>query len=55
MRMHYATICEVERIRHTNLTALLPKKRSLPARSMLANIKLKEMCGFSCLIIKENI
>ena len=34
----------VERIRHTNLTARLPKKCFLPARSMPANITLKEMC-----------
>ena len=35
---------QVERIRHTNLTARLPKKCFLPARSMPANITLKEMC-----------
>ena len=35
---------KVERIRHTNLTARLPEKCFLPARSMPANITLKEMC-----------
>ena len=35
---------EVERIRHTNLTARLPKKCFLTARSMPANITLKEVC-----------
>ena len=34
---------KVERIRHTNLTARLPKKCFLSARSMPANIALKEM------------
>ena len=35
---------KIERIRQTNLTARLPKKCFLPARSMSANITLKEMC-----------
>ena len=43
-RMRYATIAKVARIQHTNLTARLPKKCFLPARSMPANITLKEMC-----------
>ena len=30
---------------HTNITARLLKKRFIPARSMPANIELKEMCG----------
>ena len=34
---------KVERIRHTNLTARLPRKCFLPTRSMPANITLKEM------------
>ena len=34
----------VERIWHTNLTARLPKKCFLPARSMPATITLKEVC-----------
>ena len=42
---------KVERIRHTNLTARLPKKCFLPARSMPANITLKEMCVCVCFII----
>ena len=44
---------KVERIRHTNLTARLPRKCFLPARSMPANIMLKEMCV--CFIIIEKI
>ena len=44
-RMRYATIfAKVELIPHTNLTARLPKKCFLPARSIPANITLKEMC-----------
>ena len=43
---------KVERIRHTNITARLPKKCFLPARSMPANITLKEMCF---IIIKKYI
>ena len=39
---------KVERIRHTNLTARLLKKCFLPARSMPANITLKEMCVCVC-------
>ena len=35
---------KIERIRHSNLTARLPKKCFLPTRSMPANITLKEMC-----------
>ena len=42
---------KVERIRHTNLTARLPWKWFLPARSMPANITLKEMCVCVCFII----
>ena len=49
-RMRYAMrFAKVERIRHTNLTARLPRKCFLPARSMPANITLKEMyvCVFN--------
>ena len=42
---------KVERIRQTNLIARLPKKCFLPARSMPANITLKEMCVCVCFII----
>ena len=43
---------KVERIRHTNLTARLPEKCFLPARTgMPANITLKEMYVF--FIIKK--
>ena len=41
----------VERIRHTNLTARLPKKCFLPAGSMPANMTLKEMCVCVCLCV----
>ena len=44
---------KVERIRHTNLTARLPKKCFLTARSMPASITLKEMCV--CFIIIKKI
>ena len=44
---------KVERVRHTNLTARLPKQCFLPARSMPANIRLKEMCVFAFIIIKK--
>ena len=43
---------KVERIRHTNLTARLPRKCFLPARSMPANITLKEVC-VCCIIIRK--
>ena len=46
---------KVERIRHTNLTARLPRKCLLPARSMPANITLKEMCVCVCFIIINKI
>ena len=35
---------KAERIRHTNLTARLPRKCFLPACSMPANITLKDVC-----------
>ena len=47
---------KVELIRHTNLTARLPEKCFLPARSMPANITLKEMCvQCMCFIIIKKI
>ena len=42
---------KVEHIRHTNLTARLPRKCFLPARSMPANITLKEM--YVCVFYKN--
>ena len=48
VRMH--RFAKVEPIRHTNLTARLPKKRFLPTRSMPANIKLEEMCVCVCVL-----
>ena len=44
-----------ERIRHTNLTARLPRKCFLPARSVPASITLKDMCVFVCFIIIKKI
>ena len=44
---------KVELIGHTNLTARLPRKCFLTARSMPANITLKEMCV--CFIIIKKI
>ena len=44
---------KVERIRHTNLTARLPKKCFLLAGRMPANIRPKEMCV--CFIIIKKI
>ena len=46
---------KVEGIRHTNLTARLPKKCFLPAWGMPANIMLKEMCVYMCFIIINKI
>ena len=46
---------KVERIRHSNLTASLPRKCFLPARSMPANITLKEMYVCVCFIIIKKI
>ena len=43
-RMRHATICESRAHSAFNLTTRLPKKCFLPARSMPANITLKEMC-----------
>ena len=48
-RMRYATICKgrahsAYKSRKENLTARLPEKCFLPARSMPANITLKELC-----------
>ena len=44
---------KVERIRHTNLTARLPEKCFLPARSMPANITLKKNVCMCFIIIKK--
>ena len=55
-RMPMRRFGKVERIRHTNLTARLPKKRFLPTRRMQASITLKEMCVCVCvcfIIIKK--
>ena len=40
-----------QRIWHTNLTARLPKKCFLPARSMPAIITLKEVCVCVCVSV----